>query len=112
MVEETIRYRDGVYVGEVKNGIEHGKGTFTLDDGEKYDGEWIQGRRSGRGTMTFSNGDKYEGEYKDGKRDGRGTYTYPDGSKYEGEWKDDEIWNGTYYGKDGTTSEYKDGKVI
>ena len=90
MTEERIEYKNGsVYVGKVKDG-----------------------KMNGRGTYTFSNGSKYEGEYKDGKSDGRGEYTHSDGSKYEGEWKDDEFWNGTYYGKDGTTSEYKDGKVI
>ena len=62
--------------------------------------------------IEYKNGSVYVGKVKDGKMNGRGTYTNSNGSKYEGEWKDDEFWNGTYYGKDGTTSEYKDSKVI
>ncbi len=78
-----------IYVGEVKDGERHGRGTLTLPDGEKY-----------------------EGEFKDGKKDGRGTLTYPDGEKYEGEWKEDSPWTGTRTNADGSKIEYKDGKEI
>jgi hypothetical protein len=40
---------EGVYKGELKDGVRHGAGTL----------EWI-------------NGDKYEGDFKDGFRDGEG----------------------------------------
>ena len=39
------------------------------------------------GTYTWENGDKYQGVSKDGKRHGQGTYIYADGSKYVGEWE-------------------------
>ena len=95
MVEETIKYPDGsVYVGEVKDGKRHGRGTFTNPDGRKYEGEWKDGEYHGRGTMTLPDGEKYEGEWKDGKRNGRGTETWPDGEKYEGEFQNDK-----YHGK-------------
>ena len=78
-----------IYVGEVKDGERHGRGTLTLPDGEKY-----------------------EGEFKGGKKDGRGTLTYPDGEKYEGEWKEDSPWTGTRTNADGSKTGLKDGKEI
>ena len=34
---ETINYSNGAkYVGQVKNGLRHGKGTVTFTGGEKY----------------------------------------------------------------------------
>jgi hypothetical protein len=40
-------------------------------------------------------------EFKSGERNGQGTETYPDGSKYIGEWRNGDMWNGTYYDKNG-----------
>ena len=65
MVEETIKYPDGsVYVGEVKDGKEHGRGTYTWPDGTKYEGEWKDGE-FWNGTFTDVDGSKKE--WKDGK---------------------------------------------
>ena len=83
------RETDSVYVGEVKDGERHGRGTLTLPDGEKY-----------------------SGEFKDGKYDGRGTLTLPDGEEYVGEWKDGKEWTGTFTDADGSKTEWKDGKEI
>ena len=68
----------GNYVGELKNGKPHGKGTY-----------------------IWKNGTKYEGEWKDGERYGQGRFTFTDGSKYEGEWEDGKPWNLTIYDKNG-----------
>ena len=42
-------------------------GTFTFESGEfdgaKYVGEFKEGLFNGQGTYTFANGDKYVGEY-------------------------------------------------
>ena len=113
----SYTYFFGNYIGEFKFGVFHGKGTYTWDDGKKYQGEWDLGSESGYGTLVKPNGDKYEGEwahglpngqgiffygpnsewpghiyngeYKDDKRQGKGTYSWPNGDKYVGEWKDD-----------------------
>ena len=100
------------YEGEWKDGKFHGRGIYTWPDGTKYDGEWKDDKKHGKGVYTFHSGAKYEGEFKDDKYHGIGVYTYSDGEKYEGEFKDGERWTGTYYSKDGTTSENKDGKEI
>ena len=37
----TFTWSDGdKYVGEYKDGKEHGQGTYTFHDGRKYVGEW------------------------------------------------------------------------
>jgi hypothetical protein len=52
---QTITLPDGdKYVGEVKDGLPHGKGTKTFADGDKYVGEWKDGRRYRRSSGTNS----------------------------------------------------------
>jgi hypothetical protein len=83
---ETVRY-----VGEIKNGKPHGRGTFfhpgiaeSFSESYKYVGEFSDGDINGKGTMTFLDNDgiplnKYVGEFNDfifrlfGYFDGHGT---------------------------------------
>ena len=98
--EETITFADGSkYVGEFKDGKEHGQGTYTWPDGAKYVGEFRDGKRNGQGTYTYADGAQYVGEYKDDKYHGQGTYTLSDGRRYVGEYKIGIPWNGTTYDK-------------
>jgi hypothetical protein len=76
------------YVGEWKDGKQHGQGTFTYSDGSKYVGEFKDGEYHGQGTLTYPEGSKYVGEWKDGKQHGQGTLTMIHGTKDEGIWKD------------------------
>ena len=81
-------YSDGAkYVGEFKNGKQHGHGTYTYLYGDKYVGEFSNGKRHGKGTMTYSSGMKYIGAWKDGREHGQGTKTYSDGDEVNGIWK-------------------------
>jgi hypothetical protein len=100
-----ITYYNGEYVGEVKNGIRHGHGTYTWNKGDKYTGEYKDGKQHGQGTFIWTTnaqhagsyaGDKYVGEFKDDKFDGQGVYTGSDGWKFVGQFK-----NGLRHG-DGT----------
>ena len=95
--KDGLRHGRGTYtnkdgspgiVGEWKDGYIHGQGTMTYPDGSKYEGEWKDGFMHGQGTFTFSYGRQYVGEYKDSLRHGQGTMTYPDGTKDEGIWKE------------------------
>ena len=56
------------YVGEIFNGVPHGRGILTTSNGQEYDGEWKNGKEDGKGTFTYLNGDRFEGIYKNGKR--------------------------------------------
>lgn len=76
------------YVGEVKDGQPHGRGTFTWPNGEKYVGDWKNGQRDGQGRFFWPDGTKYFGSFKNNKKHGEGTYTYANGRTYTGEWKD------------------------
>ena len=77
----------------IKGNCTNGKGTMTWADGGKYVGQWKDGKEHGKGTMTRDGG-KYVGEWKDNEKHGLGTAIYADGSIYHtGEWKDDEPVN-------------------
>ena len=94
-------------LGAYKDGKWHGEGTYTYDDGEKYD------RQHGQGTYTWADGRKYVGAWKDDQMHGQGTYTWPSGSKYVGAFKDNKKnGEGTYTWANGCTyvGAYKDGK--
>ena len=40
------------YVGQYKNGKEHGKGTYFSSEGKRYQGEFKNGKYDGQGTET------------------------------------------------------------
>jgi hypothetical protein len=88
----TFTYANGdKYVGEWKDGKKHGQGTYIMADGGNYVGEWKNDMANGQGTYTYVNGDKYVGEFKDDKKYGQGTYTMADGTVYKGLWENDEF---------------------
>ena len=100
------------YVGEYKDGKKHGQGTLTCA-GTKYVGEWKDGKKHGQGTYTNYYGDKYVGEWKDGKE--HGTMIYDNGAKYVGGWLVGlPNGQGTFTYADGTVKEglWKDGEFI
>lgn len=80
------------FVGQWKNGRNHGQGTETWANGDKYVGQYSNGNRTGQGTYTWGPGTKwaggkYVGQWKNGKQHGQGSYTWADGGKYLGQWK-------------------------
>ena len=66
-------------------------GTLTFADGDQYVGEWRDGIQHGQGTYTFADGSKYVGEWRDDQFHGQGTYTFADGRVMEGIWKNNEF---------------------
>ena len=81
--------------------LQGGRGTKTLPDGTRYEGEWqspdnesdedifVTKRGAllhGQGTERWPDGERYEGQWREGKLY-RGTLTLPDGTRYEGEWR-------------------------
>ena len=54
--------------------------------GQRYEGEWRDGLFHGRGTFTFQDGTKHAGLWASGKKHGRGSLVTPDGSVFIGEW--------------------------
>lgn len=122
-----VEYSNGdKYIGEIKDDVFSGYGTYYWENGLVYEGEWSGNLPNGSGTKTWSNGDKHEGEFKDGVANGYGKTTWFDGEKYEGNildgyrngfgtytWTDRDIYvgnwrsdfkygRGTYYYSDAT----------
>ena len=58
----------GKYVGELKDGLKHGQGTYTFADGTKYVGGFKNGKYHGRATVTLADGTVIKGIWKKGKR--------------------------------------------
>ena len=72
-------------------------GTWTHEDGSKYDGAWRNNNPHGQGTCTWLDGDNYVGEVRDGKKHGQGIYTYGDGAPVEeGIWENDNFLYAKY----------------
>lgn len=112
---EEITWEDGTYVGQLKNGIPYGEGTWVDYEGTEYVGGFKDGLFHGYGTLTWGEdsewaGDMYEGEWKYDQFHGYGVWSTPGGSKYEGEfneglfhgqgkltWGDDTEWAGDVY---------------
>ncbi len=85
---ELLKWNNGLYDGELKDGKPHGFGTWESDD-ESYKGLWWQGRKQGYGVYIYSDGSKYAGEWLAGQRSGQGEWQGADGEKYIGDFKDD-----------------------
>ena len=83
------------YIGEAKDNILHGQGTYTFgsgpNKGDQYVGEYKNNVREGLGTYTFTSGAKYVGEFKNEVYEGQGTYTFADGTTESGIWKNGEL---------------------
>lgn len=81
------KYLSGTYVGEWKEGLRHGVGTYKWNNGDTYLGTWSEDKRHGEGTYIWHDGSKYKGNYSHGIRSGYGIYYYTNGTIYEGTWQ-------------------------
>lgn len=92
------------YSGEVdEDGKPNGKGVaiWKTGDAEKYDGEWSHGKMEGLSTYTLKNGDIFEGTFKDDKYE-KGKYTIKEtGEYFEGSFKDSNPDKGFWYDSKG-----------
>jgi hypothetical protein len=63
---------NGMYVGEWKKGLQHGKGRHDLPDGSWYQGEWKDGYPHGRGQMLTPDGQLLNGYWNKGVPEDKG----------------------------------------
>lgn len=64
---KTINYEnEGQYIGEIKNGLRHGKGKMTYDNGNIYSGDWMNDVFHGKGTYQKTNGQSSSGDWENG----------------------------------------------
>jgi hypothetical protein len=91
---EVVKYDNGEYIGEFKNGKRHGCGRYEWKNGNYYDGSWKYGNREGYGRFDWSDGAYYVGNYKHSKMSGYGEEYFSDGGYYKGNYL-----NGNYNGQ-------------
>ena len=78
------------YEGQVNQyGQRHGKGVFSLSNGERYVGEFSEGKKHGKGVVSYSDGERYVGEFSEGRYHGHGICTDADGYVQSGKWEND-----------------------
>ena len=105
---------EGTYQGQYLAGRQHGRGTETWPNGDRYEGEYKNNKRHGRGTYIWNDGSRYEGQFRNGKRHGRGTETSPNGDRYEGQFQNGkEHGQGIFTGYTGNRYEgqFRNGKA-
>ncbi|MET0688619.1 MAG: hypothetical protein ABWY38_05405 [Methyloceanibacter sp.] len=61
------RLRYSRFVGSLKDGRQHGRGTLSTRAGLAYDGEWKDGLMEGQGKIAYPTGEDYAGPFKAGK---------------------------------------------
>lgn len=91
------------YTGPVDtDGMPHGMGKATFDDGRSYNGPFEHGTMQGKdATFRMQNGDVFTGEFSD-NRFYNGRYTVKDdGSYFQGTFKNGQPDKGNWYDKTG-----------
>ena len=106
-----------VAVGALIRSWNNCQGTLTIADGtyadgNKYVGEWKEGKEHGQGTFASALGGKYVGEWKDGKKHGQGIFVFPNGQRFVGIYNNNHRWSGVRYSQDGTVQgHYSNGHI-
>jgi len=77
------------YEGDFVDWKKHGKGVYQLlNDGSRYEGDFVNDVPEGYGEFTYADGTVFRGLWKNGKQHGIGEEINPDGVKRDGEWVD------------------------
>ena len=77
---KTVNYSNGdVYIGQVKDGLPHGVGTYTMTDGTYYHGDFVDGHFDGKGIYVWPSGNSYTGDFVRDMFQGKGVYTWASG---------------------------------
>ena len=92
----SVNFYDGIYKGETKEGVPHGIGVWTLDNGWcrcSHKGRWYMGERVGKGVwkenICGKSFESYKGLFDGNKKWGAGTLLHSDSesSVHPGRWK-------------------------
>ena len=102
--KSTFQFKDGEYIGNLKNGLPNGNGVVAFPNGDKYEGEFREGFYEGEGILTIKDYGKYEGQWVEGKKHGMGRFNYEDGTWSAGEWMNGKPWNVINYNFNGVTN--------
>ena len=76
------------YEGETVGVVRTGKGKYLFANGDRYEGDLQDNTFTGKGVMTFAYGDRYEGDYVRGQKHGQGVYVFANKDRFEGNFAD------------------------
>lgn len=91
----SCKLENGVYTGEIVEGIRQGYGVMNFTNYDVYDGDWDNGKMHGHGVYKFWDSKKdrigktYEGQFNHGVREGVGRMDYSNHDVYQGTWQND-----------------------
>ncbi len=74
----TVEYDNGSYTGYFRDGMRHGYGVYSWNNGLRYEGSWDHGLQDGMGKITWPSGEYFFGEFRRGRQDGYGLEVHPD----------------------------------
>eukprot|EP00759_Apiculatamorpha_spiralis_P041660 PhF_6_TR40210/c0_g1_i2/m.59709 len=83
--EPTVPFYEGDW--DAKTFTYHGFGRLTLQNNDRYRGDWQYGKRHGHGEMQLNDGTEYVGEFLLDTMEGHGFMTYASWDTYCGQWK-------------------------
>lgn len=75
---ETTYGNQDTYVGEYRNGLKWGMGTYTWANGSSYTGQWVSDRLHGKGVWIDTNQVKWIGEWRNDYIVGMTLKVYPE----------------------------------
>ena len=61
-----INYLNGIYEGQLLNGVPNGKGILKWESGDEYHGQWKDGKMTGFGIRIIGDVSKMQGYFDDG----------------------------------------------
>ena len=101
-------FEDGsLYEGELVLGLPDGYGVITYSSGDLYEGQFAKGSPNGYGTIRYKSIEdleKYSGNWQNGKRSGFGALTMADQSVLEGHWEQYSLKYGEFRDASGNIS--------
>ena len=101
-------FEDGsLYEGELVLGLPDGYGVITYSSGDLYEGQFAKGSPNGYGIIRYKSIEdleKYSGNWQNGKRSGFGALTMADQSVLEGHWDQDSLKYGEFRDASGNIS--------
>lgn len=85
---KRVRFLNGEYTGQLKDGLRHGLGKETANDGSSYTGEWSNNQRHGFGTLVNALTNSFSGRFKAGQMHEGGVVKTASGDSYDVEYNE------------------------
>ena len=74
------------YEGQVVGVTRTGVGSYIFANGDRYDGDFVNDQFQGHGIFRAASGEVFEGDFEHGLKNGQGIYRFVNGDQYEGKF--------------------------